>query len=576
MCISLFNDIVLKLIRGVCILKDVCMFESTNAVLNHKLDFFSKKRNSTKSVRLTFKTIDKEAAQNKYGYILNNQQSLETEFAHMFKALQSDKNDPGKQVFWLYCYYCASLLETFHKEYSQEEQAKDYANLKSKIRTFYMESKFAISKSKNNPPTPSVKEETFTQTMLERFTAGLTKLAKTPAHTTDAKKAVASTNLVRIYWIFNRLLMTQALTLAADMKLIEKFDAMFGTHINIDRVINALRAPIPVANFLSVGLFLARFAMDFALLIKHTLFPFNKKSSTYTERVKFEVSKRHWRFMNDLAWALLNLLTNFSLIAKVSASVASYLIMSFLTFDVAMLFYKCYLERQSYLVKKSQYEKELKAYENSSKLSDAEKLTHIKIVCKQMTELELDWQVTQATLYFNAAAAALLALGYTGATIAASPILPVVFFYTCLVGVAIYLSSDSYSKYKRSSLVLEQVDLMGESRDLAVKKFEMARNDFFFTIAKYTTVPVVILTTVAVCWPAAVVIAALYLGYEVSHAYSQFEAEKSINQLTLVKQDIATSKQEIATSKQEIATGKQDIAALDEILEETLTVRCTC
>ncbi len=46
--------------------------------------------------------------------------------------------------------------------------------------------------------------------------------------------------------------------------------------------------------------------------------------------------------------------------------------------------------------------------------------------------------------------------------------------------------------------------------------------------------PTIIITTFAICWPAAVVLTAAYLGYELYHAHSQYSENKAIKQLALI------------------------------------------
>lgn len=58
---------------------------------------------------------------------------LEDEFKQTFAVLKKQK-DANKEVFWLYCYYCATLLESFYQSYSKKDKEKEYHKLKQEIK----------------------------------------------------------------------------------------------------------------------------------------------------------------------------------------------------------------------------------------------------------------------------------------------------------------------------------------------------------------------------------------------------------------------------------------------------------
>ena len=98
-------------------------------------------------------------------------------------------------------------------------------------------------------------------------------------------------------------------------------------------------------------------------------------------------------------------------------------------------------------------------------------------------------------------------MGFTAAILLSSPILVVASFFACVVAVATYLSTDAYTKYKEKSLYLEQAMKNSKVQPETLKEFkefEIAKNDFKFTMIKNTVMPMMLITTYAICWPAAI------------------------------------------------------------------------
>lgn len=566
-------------------------------------------------------TIDTRVQNIGYTFLLQNQNALETEFTAMFALLQK-QDDENKEVFWLYCYYCASLLESFYKAYSQQNKAEKYSNIRQQIKDH-------LNHDKKN----SLAEASFIQSLHHSFLEGFRNIVTAPFHISQIRDYVAYSNLCRIYWVFCRLTMTQGLTLARDLKLIEKLDIILGTHTDVDKIISVFQAPTFVVNYFSVGFFLIRFMIDGGLLLRHTFFPTelekgaengcdiykmddlpgaasleayrnsyiivqedetddielyyipkngpaeklnitaiarNKLKSdllprinteqslrlttqevsdfittetghtpevtTSYDRFKYELYKRHCNFANDLVWATINFLTNFNHISKIPGPVTGYITAAFLVFDVCMTLYKCNLAKQEYLIKKAQYLQEINDYlnpERFKKMTAEQKLMHIDMLNQQLIELEINWRKKEATYYFGAAAAALLMLGFTASMLVSSAVLVVGCYFVCTLAIAMYLSGESYSQYQEKDLCLEQAQLLGKNLPVALKEYAAARNDFIFTMTKNTVMPMVLITTFAICWPAAIALTVMYLGYEVYHAYDQHSESTAVKQLAL-------------------------------------------
>ena len=602
------------------------VYPSQNAAFQRdKYQFFSQIVPS-KDLNAQIQLIEQRAQAIDYSFLLRHKQALEVEFSDMFHLLQKQGTD--KKQFWLYCYYCASLLEQFHRAYDQKSKEAYYKSIKEQIR-----------KRLNKEPIEQEAEKGFTQSLYESFLSSWRNFINSPSHLSQVRDYVAYANLCRIYWVFTRLTFTQGLNIAKELQLIDKLDALLGTHTDIDKIIATIQAPTGVINYFSVGFFLARFLIDGGLLIKHTFFPselekgaegraeINKmgrlpgaasiegyrnsyilvdngqdepslfyipkrgkalkiygslddlkkllnsqtslrlnaeqvkaaitkptghapEKTTCFERFKQELYKRHCNFANDLVWATVNFLTNFNEVVGISGPVAIYLTSAFLCFDVAMTLYKCKLAKDEYLLKKAQYLEEIAQYSDPAQymgITTEQRLAHIAFLNKQLLEIELNWNTKQATFYFIAAAAIILMIGFTAATLLSPPLLTTGMLFVGLVGVAMYLSTDQYTAYKSRSLRLEEAQLTGEHLAVALKEYEAARKDFIFAMAKNTVAPLMLITTYAICWPAAVALTVLYLGYELMHAYEQHKDNKEVRQLAL-----ATSKEEPAAEYEEL------------------------
>lgn len=97
----------------------------TNSISNSKKKFFEKFYNHEIA---STDDIDGRTGNISYTTLLKNQKALEVEFIQMFAVLQKqkDENDEKNKAFWLYCYFCATLLEAFHKAYSQQSKEEEY------------------------------------------------------------------------------------------------------------------------------------------------------------------------------------------------------------------------------------------------------------------------------------------------------------------------------------------------------------------------------------------------------------------------------------------------------------------
>lgn len=237
------------------------VYASQNAAFRRdKHQFFSQIATSGKT-NSKIQIIENRVDTIGYTFLLENKTTLETEFTEMFGILQK-QHDENKEIFWLYCYYCASLLEAFHRAYLQPGKEAEYATIKQQIKDRLQ-----------NKTKPKVPDASFTELLYDSFLNGFKNFTKSPWHVSQIRDYVAYANLCRIYWAFCRMTMTQGFTLAKNFQLIESLDVILGTHTDVDQIISAFQVPTKVINFFSVGFFLIRFMIDGGLLLRHTFFP---------------------------------------------------------------------------------------------------------------------------------------------------------------------------------------------------------------------------------------------------------------------------------------------------------------
>lgn len=496
--------------------------EQNAAFLDDKNKFFAQLR-TEKAVETKIKVTDELLKEKEYVFLLQNQITLESEFVHMFAVLKKSK-DENNEAFWMYCYYSASLLEAFYNAYEQASKKEEYSKLKQQIKNRLL----------NIKQEEKAAEESFIQSLENSFVNSFSNLARIPFHVSILRDYAAYSNLCRVYWVFCRLTLVTGFAFAENLHLFDKLDAVLGTHTDVNKIIQTLQAPNGVLNYFSVGLFLIRFVIDGGMLLKHTFFPSpeeKKSKDSALERFKYELYKRHCNFTNDLVWATVNFLTNFNQLTGLSGPAAGALTVVFLGFDMCMFIYKLHLAKQEYKVKEAQYLEELKNLEFLT-LSPDERDAHEKQLKDQLAELEISWKTKQSTFYFAASAAALLTIGFSTALIFSPPGIILASFFMGTFAVAMYLSIGAYSKYTEKSLRLDQANLPVD-RSLAIKEYEAARNDFIFTLVKNTVMPTLLIATFAVCWPAAIALTVVYLGYEIFHSYGQHNSSKEVAQLAL-------------------------------------------
>lgn len=477
------------------------------AFFNDRRDFFSAEATAVR--------VRNRAAEKDFSFLANNRFLIEKEFDELFTSLQ--KKGQNRDEFWLYCYYCCLMLQHYYTAYDKKSEAENYRFLGEKISHRIEQQAFPVDADED--------EETFLTSFRQSVRRDLGNLASTPKHVSKIRDWLGFTNIYRIHFTFCRLFVKQSLLFVKELQWLEQLQNLAGR--NIDEMVNTINTTASVFNVLSVGLFAARLIINTAMLLKHTLVAPTAEEQKLAIKDRFyqELYKRHCTMLNDVAWGTVNLLTNYSAIFHLSAPVANWLTAGFLCFDVSLLLYRHYLAEKEYEFKKAQYTQEKLHYHmllEGTELSLQERKKYeaqLSMLDDQLAQHDIKWKATSANLSFNVGGAMLLMAGFTASFLIATPAAAIACYFVCTLAVAMYLTADLYGKYKEKSLILQQYEREGINTSVARLEMQSARNDFMIAMAKNIIMPLLIVTTFAVCWQAAVALVILYVGYECLHGY---------------------------------------------------------
>lgn len=476
------------------------------AFYENKNKFFDKVAAKVKKGKDLLDFAERYAQKSDYPFIARNHFLLQQEFEQLFASLKAKKKN--RRDLWLYCYYCALMLETYHTHYGPEAKAQEYRAIADKIKASYKGERPA-KREKN--------EDAFLTRVGKAISRDLVEMAKTPTQVSKLRDKIGFYNIIRIHWVFCRLTFTNSLRLLRDVKILELLENAIGKNIDVDAVVENLEAPNSIFRAFSVGFFLARLILNGLVATKHMAGSSKvERTLPFKERFLLEMYKRHPVFLNDVVWAVVNGVTNYAEVFHISAAAAGWITAGFMVFDFALILWRRHLAEEEYNTKKAQYRAE---QEHCLYIKDLERYD---LLTRQLQNLEINWQAKNSTFLFNATAALMLGAGFSASMLFASPVLIALSYAVCMVAVAMYLSDGAYNKYKEKSLRLQQAhieNVAGENLNQVLEEYQAARNQFALTLFKNAVIPTVILATFAVCWQAALVLIAVYAIYELCNAY---------------------------------------------------------
>lgn len=469
------------------------------ANLSRDKTFFTDKQNFFAVPLKTHADALMFAKNKQYDYIATNKLLIETEFKQLKAALEKQENN--SQAHWLYCYACCMMLQKYYTIYEKKAVAKAYLEARKNILA-----QLELSATDRASLNQEIDRE-------------INDLANQSITATAVRQFLGKTNLQRLVFTFGRLTIRQTLQLAKDLNWLESLDNLIGTHTDVGSMTSILDNSAVFFNLFSVGLFASRFVINLGMIAKHTFAP-NGEEARLSRKERFlkELYDRHYYLLNDLAWGVVNLLSNYNQLFDLSNTFANWLTAGFLLFDLSLLLVEFYIAEKEYATKKNQYQSELATYQSLIKSAGKTEKEikqyneNCRILNQQLVELELQRQNMVGTLWCDIAAAILLATGFTAALIFAAPAAIIVSYFVCVLASATYLSDSAFGKYQEKCLVVKQQEQARLDAKIAVQEMQAARNDFILSMVKYSTVPLVLVVTFTICWPAAIVLTVAYLG----------------------------------------------------------------
>lgn len=475
---------------------------SDSVFLKDKRAFFEKKPSCQAIVQL--------AQDKQYRFLKEQQDVLEQEFAHLLEGLYKEKENKDIEIYWLYCYYCSELLKNYYTAYGNQDKVNQYTSQCEALLYRCQNGKF---------------KEKVVQTPLpmgDQFLADLNAIIRIPTRTSTLKKAVGSSSMLRLQVVFSRLTVKSSLLVLQELQWLEKLDQVLGRPTDIEGMVAVMNAPAGILNVLSVGFFAARLLINSAMILKHTFYPSKKEQDiTNWERFVRELSLRQYQLGNDLVWGTVNLLTNFTFVLQLSAPVASWLTSGFLVFDAAWLLVQWVRSLKEYQIKRDQYLQEKQELLTGGV---SEKDVKIQLLMHQLQALEVEWTEKSASWLFCVGAAAFLLAGFTATLLLTTPAAIPLFYLVCTLAVAMYFSAGQFAEHQKQSCLLQQCQANNGGVALVTQqqeKQQQARNEFIIAMIKNTVMPLLIVTTFAICWQAALVLTVLYIGYECSKKYRE-------------------------------------------------------
>ncbi|MFA5959653.1 MAG: hypothetical protein WC785_03985 [Tatlockia sp.] len=439
-------------------------------------------------------------AKHGYGFTGVNEDLIRKELDTLFRTLKGDYKYP--EVYFMYCYYCALMLQNYHQAIGQTSKMEHYTKLSETIKNHAQQ---AVDEEKT---------AAFKIDLAEKLKKGILAIIRNPV--SKIRGVVAFANIHRLYWIFCRSTMTKSFLVARDLKWIDKLSTALGKHIDVEAIIQSLEKPNQVLKVFSVALFATRFIINAGMMLKHTIAPsIQEKDGVYRHwdaRLMREVYKRHAVMLNDGVWATVNLLTNFNHFFHIANPVASWVTAGFLFFDIGIFLWTRRLAEKEYQEKRNQFQADREKFKD-----DKERLLLLE---RQIKHLDIMWDATNATFWFNLTAASLLMVGFTASLMLATPVMALVCYALCTFAVAMYMSGDVYKKYEEQRLLLKDAQGAKGIQKLT-HDYHVARNDFILTLAKNAIIPTLLISTFAVCWQAALILTAAYIAFEIARAVSK-------------------------------------------------------
>lgn len=320
-------------------------------------------------------------------------------------------------------------------------------------------------------------------------------------------------NIYRLVSTFARLSWSQFWQLMQDQELLDAHDRLMGHHVNR----RILQDAAVVFNFLSVFLFAARLICQVSMVVKHAVWRTPAEAASELDRwelIKRELYTRKGNLINDVAWVLINELTNYHDYWSISEALANTITMYGLIYDLVWILAQLAFKEWEH------YDKywELQAAKLTANANND--TVELAIIQAELDKLDDTVLEVRASYGFQLLAWSFVCTGFNTAIACSSAAPMALGFLACSIGFGMYLSADAFAAYVRTCHVQhKQLGQQSTADPLIIE----ARNKFIKTLLKSVLVPVFLIGMFTLSWPLALLCAVAWVAYD---RYSPEKADK--------------------------------------------------
>jgi hypothetical protein len=477
---------------------------------DQKLGFFTKPLNTPNKIKEYAQIFD-------YQSLSDNKKSVEDELRDV-KSIQDQQE---------YEYYLCLLL---HRYYYSKNKKKE---LEYAQKIIDLEKSFlGLKKNKSKKSSPNFPEFLLDKYLIDRVANWL----RISGDLNSIRATLGYLHINRIYWTFYRLVVFESLLIMRNSGTLQVLDDFFNKiffrhkKTDMEKQLQNWQPIGEVFSFFSVAFPTVRFFLNWYTILEQTFYPEGEEEKlTRSDRFGNALVEHFPQLMNDI-WGGVNLVTNYSKFFKISSTLANYITVAFLFYDVLQAVRDRYLGEYQYQQKNEQYLYELSIQGNKDNEIS-------RLIFQQKRENEINWKGADAKYSMDIAASSFLVCSFALFTFFPASILPVVAFFGCVVGTVLYLSSDAYGTFKEQSLRLEMEKLSLKPNDanlkVAQENFELASLELKKTIIE-NVLPGLALGLFIVSIEAALIVGAIFLVYKLFQDYKEYSPapeEKNKNNL---------------------------------------------
>lgn len=454
------------------------------------LSFFEYKRTVSdgyerKSTVALFSDLNKTQF---YRFSFDNRRSIELDYRLLNMLVQvEDLPEHYKRQAEYYIEAGARFLLRDAEIADNTAEAKNYADRLADI---------ALQKAQVAQRGAVLATESEWQKSVNRFYKDLYYFLASFSHISNFITVLSYANLYRLVTAFSRLSFKFFWILASERHWLDAQDKLFGYTIQRP----ALDIPAAGLNFISVAVFALRLVAHGLMIYKHAASQREgEKDIAVWDRIMREFSTRMMHIMNDIAWVIINLFTNYTAVWGISDPVANALVGLTLVWDCSWLVIHWYREERDW----AKQQKILEDWRDQATNSFDRELTGFEL--RMLADLQLE---TRAKYAFMILAGLSITTSYLLFLAGISGLVSATALCVCVVGFAMYGSADEFAGIIRAYF-----------GDLKIRnEREMMMTKFFTTFTKTLLPPFIVMGLLSLGWQVAVLGAFAAVAYSYAPA----------------------------------------------------------